>query len=173
MFRPLAAACILALTVLAGCAQGRPSDARIDGLLLLAGDTSDTDLRAWTGQDAGSPIDIPDGTTWVSAGRADVLAVGLADGTLRLSDPIRPDRDPTWESTKATLSTGDEAVAPFAFPVWDPDGGRIATVAGDFDADPRPDAHRSVGGDRGGGRAGPTRRPRAAGLGRTQTSSPS
>jgi hypothetical protein len=135
--RPLAAACLLVMTVLGGCGSEGPSGSRLDGLLLLAGSTRGTDLRAWTDQDAGAPIDVPEGTTWVSAGRADVLALILADGTLRISDPIRPDRDPTWQETTATLSTGDEAVGPFWFPVWDRDGGRLATVAGDFDADPR------------------------------------
>jgi hypothetical protein len=135
--RPLAAACLLAVMVLGGCEPDRQSESRLDGLLVLSGSTRGTELRAWTEQDAGAPIDIPDGTTWVSAGRADVLALALADGSLRISDPIRPDRDPTWETAGATLSTGDEAVGPFWFPVWDPDGGRLATVAGDFDADPR------------------------------------
>jgi hypothetical protein len=135
-FRPLTA-CLLAVMVLGGCEPDRQSESRLDGLLVLSGSTGGTELRAWTEQDAGTPIDIPDGTTWVSAGRADVLALAFADGTLRISDPIRPDRDPTWETVGATLSTGDEAVGPFWFPVWDPDGGRLATVAGDFDADPR------------------------------------
>jgi hypothetical protein len=138
-FRPLAAAsaCLLAMTLLGGCGPDGRSGSRLDGLLLLAGDTSHTDLRAWTRRDAGRPIDIPDGTTWVAAGRADVLVLGLADGTIWISDPIRANRGPTWENAMATLATGAEAVGPFAFPVWDLDGGRVAAVAGDFDADPR------------------------------------
>ncbi len=131
-----AAACLIALALIGGCEPDGSSGSRLDGLLLLAGDTSHTDLRAWSGQDADRPIDIPDGTTWVAAGRVDVLALGLADGTIRISDPIRPDRDPTWTKTEATLASGDAAVGPFAFPVWDPDGGRLAAVAGDFDAEP-------------------------------------
>jgi hypothetical protein len=138
-FRPPAAAfaCLVALTVFGGCAADGPSGSRLDGLLLLAGDTTHTDLRAWSGRDAGRPIDVPDGTTWVTAGRAGVLGLGLANGTLRISDPIRSDRDPTWVEAQAALPTGAQAVGPFAFPVWDPDGGRMAAVAGDFDADPR------------------------------------
>ena len=135
--RPLAAACLLAVMVLGGCGPDRPSESRLDGLLLLAGDTSQTDLRTWTRRDADRPIEIPDGATWVAAGRADVLALGLADGTIAISDPIRANRGPTWEDAMVTLATGAEAVGPFAFPVWDPDGGRVAAVAGDFDADPR------------------------------------
>ena len=138
-FRPLAAAisCVVAVTVLGACETGGPSASNLDGLLLLAGDTSDTDLTAWRGEDAGRPVDIPDGTTWVAAGRADVLAIGLADGTIRISDPIRSDRDPTWTEAEAALESGDEAVGPFAFPAWDLDGGRLAALAGDFDGEPR------------------------------------
>ena len=138
-FRPLAAAisCVVAVTVLGACETGGPSASNLDGLLLLAGDTSDTDLTAWRGEDAGRPVDIPDGTTWVAAGRAGVLAIGLADGTIRISDPIRSDRDPTWTEAEAALESGDEAVGPFAFPAWDLDGGRLAALAGDFDGEPR------------------------------------
>ena len=138
-FRPLAAAiaCVVAVTVLGACEPDGPPASDLDGLLLLAGDTSDTDLRAWRGDDAGRPIDIPDGTTWVAAGRAGVLAIGLADGTIRISDPIRLGPGSDVDGGRAGPESGDEAVGPFAFPAWDRDGGRLAALAGDFDGDPR------------------------------------
>ena len=80
---------------------------------------------------------VPDRTTWMAAGRADVLVVSLADGSLRISDPVRAGDEPSWQTPKATLASGDQAAGPMYFPSWDPEGGRVAALAGALDADPR------------------------------------
>ena len=137
--RSLAAVLVLGILLVAGCVAGGSSPA-LEGLLLLTGDLESTGLQAWfEDTPAGDGVDIvvPDRTTWVAAGRADVLVVSLADGSLRFSDPVRAGDKPDWQPPQATLVTGDQAEGPMYFPSWDPEGGRVAALAGALDADPR------------------------------------
>lgn len=135
-----AGALALAVAVLAAC-SGLPigdGDARVGGLLALAGKPADATLRWWPAgarTDGERVIKTAAGTAWVSAGRGDVLAVGLADGSLRTSTPISTDASPTWRKVKATGADGDAPSGPFYFPSWDPEGGRFAVLSGALDAD--------------------------------------
>jgi hypothetical protein len=127
------------LAVLAGCSVlDGSSDADVGGLLVLAGKPGDAVLRSWppgSGADDDRAVKTADGTTWVAAGRGDVLVGGLVDGSLRTSDPITDDAAPTWRKVKAAGADGDPVDGPFYFPSWDPEGGRFAALAGDLDAD--------------------------------------
>ncbi len=130
------------LVVVAGCAASQSADpADLDGLLVLAGDTTTAHLTAWVGgaaMDAGRGVETPDGAAWVAAGRADVLVAALRDGSLRLSDPARNGGGGLdWRSVKARGESGAVEAGPFYFPTWDPDGGRFAALAGDLDTDPQ------------------------------------
>lgn len=140
--RPLAATAglVLGILLVGGCSTDQVDAPRLDGLLVLAGDTGGANLRMWRGDDpvgGGEPLAVPDGTKWVAAGRADVLVVSLADGTLRISQPIRTGEEPTWTQPDAALDSGDQAAGPVYFPTWDPGGGHLAVLAGDLDVDPR------------------------------------
>ncbi len=140
---PLALVGSLALAVglLGACAQNGASPAAdLGGLLVLAGDPGDAQLRAWApgaAADADRAVKTPTGTAWIAGGRADVLVANLVDGSLRTSDPIDPDEDPTWRKVSAAGADGHQAADPFYFPTWDPEGGRFAALAGDLDAEPR------------------------------------
>lgn len=138
----LACIALAAVLVFAGCTvlTGPAPDADLGGLLVLAGKAGDAKLRSWpagAGADGDRTIKTADGTTWVAAGLGDVLVGGLVDGSLRTSDPITEDATPTWRKVKATGAEGRAVEPPFYFPTWDPDGGRIAALAGDLDVDAR------------------------------------
>jgi hypothetical protein len=130
------------LVVVAGCATDQAADpADLDGLLVLAGDTTSAHLSAWVDgatKDAGRAVETPDGAAWIAVGRANVLVAALGDGSLRLSDPAGDAGGGLdWRAVKARGADGDIAAGPFYFPTWDPDGGRFAALAGDLDTDPR------------------------------------
>ena len=136
---------LLAVSVaaaLGACSLAETSPAaHLEGLLVLAGDTSGATLQTWAADahaDEGRDVATPDGTAWVAAGRADVLVAGLTDGSLD-RDPVDAAGDPdlAWRTVKAAGADGDEVPGPFYFPSWDPEGGRFATLAGDLDAEPR------------------------------------
>jgi hypothetical protein len=134
-------AAAIAGAALGGCAEdGTSPSADLGGLLVLAGAPGDAALRAWA--DGAAPdddraVETPKGTSWVAGGRADVLVADLVNGTLRTSDPVDPDEDPTWRKVSAAGADGKQADGPFYFPSWDPEGGRFAALAGDLDAEPR------------------------------------
>lgn len=132
-------ALLLAVGVV-GCGNDASTDARLGGLLVLAGDTSGGELRAW-GDDPedidGAFIPTPKSTAWVMAGRADVLVAVVGEGSLRISEPLRPDREASWSRPEALGVDGEPAKGPFYFPTWDPEGGRFAALAGDLDAEAR------------------------------------
>lgn len=135
----LAVLALVVLGVSGACSMNSAPAAHLDGLLILAGDTSGGALRLWSGgagPDAGAAVKTTKGTTWVSAGRADVLIAALRNGTLRVSDPLG-DRKPAWREPDAFGADGAAAKGPFYFPTWDPEGGRFAALAGDLDVDPR------------------------------------
>ena len=104
------------------------------GLLALAAGPGGTTLTGWdaTGAD-GTPIKLPQGeTTWISAGRAAVLAATLASGKTSTSDPVHLGKPLAWRPVKAKVPTGETPAGPDYFATWDPEGGRFATLAGDL-----------------------------------------
>lgn len=124
----------------AGCTSDPAPNARLSGLLVLAGDAGGGELRTWGDDPAdvdGAFVATPRATAWVMAGRADVLVAAVGQGSLRISEPLRPDRKANWRRPDAIDATGDEAEGPFYFPTWDPEGGRFAALAGDPDVDAR------------------------------------
>ena len=81
----------------------------------------------------GTPIKLPQGeTTWISAGRAAVLAATLASGKTATSDPVHLGKPLAWRPVKAKVPTGETPAGPDYFATWDPEGGRFATLAGDL-----------------------------------------
>jgi hypothetical protein len=132
----LAAAFVLAgTTSLAGCADSQSSDdAAVAGLIALASSADGTTLAGWdAGSGDGVAITLPKGdATWVGAGRADVLAAVLANGTIATSDPVHLGKPLKWRAIKAVGPTGDAPKGPYYFATWDPGGGRFAMLAGDL-----------------------------------------
>ena len=127
---------MLALTTtLAACADGQSSDeAVVDGLVAFVAGPDRTSLVGWDSRGGdGIAITLPKGdATWVATGRADVLAVVLANGTTATSDPVHLGKALKWRAIKAVGPTGDAPKGPFYFATWDPDGGRYAMLAGDL-----------------------------------------
>ncbi len=120
--------------VVAACSSGQPSAvAAPNGLLALVADPAGTTLVGWddSGDDA-IPITLPKGdTVWVASGRADVLAITLANGTTATSDPVDLGTRLRWRTVKAETTEGVRAKGPDFFATWDAGGGRYATLAGD------------------------------------------
>ncbi len=134
--RARGAALALACFVLVGaCADPEPPPgAAADGLLVLVADAEGTSLVRWEGS-SGEPISVTlpdDDATWISGGRADVLAVTLAGGGTATSDPIRTGRRLKWRTVKAAGPDGKRIEDQQFFATWDPEGGRFATLAGDL-----------------------------------------
>jgi hypothetical protein len=132
-----AALVVACAAILAACSSPKPSaEAVPDGLLALVADADATSLVGWTaGNTKPVAITLPDAdTTWVAAGRADVLAVTLADGKSATSDPVHLGKKLAWRTVKAVVPTGGTPKGPNYFPAWCPDGGRFATLAGDLAA---------------------------------------
>jgi hypothetical protein len=126
---------VVVITMLAACSGSKTSaDVAPDGLLALAADATTTSLVGWdaSGGDA-IPITLPKGEpVWVASGRADVLVLTLAAGGLATSDPLHLGTKLAWRTVKAVGPTGDAPKGPDFFAVWDPQGGRFATLAGDL-----------------------------------------
>jgi len=135
----LGVALLLVGAMVTACASPEPSDdAARDGLLALVAGPDGTSLRGWdraTKADAGIGIDLPDGdTTWISAGRADVLVATLASGRTATSDPVHLGDPLDWRLVAAKGPSGEAVAGPSYFATWDPEGGRYATLAGDLPA---------------------------------------
>jgi hypothetical protein len=110
-----------------------------DGLVALVADAKGTSLLGWDGSGGDAvPITLPVGaTTWVAAGRADVLAATLADGGTATSDPVHLGKRLAWRAVKlagATGTTGGAPKGPIYFAAWDASGGRFATITGDLES---------------------------------------
>lgn len=127
---------LLALTVvaaLAGCEQEREDETLTDGLLVLSGDVGSVRLTVREDDGARSRgIELPDaGTSWVSAGRANVLLAVLVDGRTYVSDPLGED-DPTWRLVEPVTLTDQPPEPPLFYGTWDPPGGAYAQLGADF-----------------------------------------
>ena len=126
---------LVCVAVIAACSDPGPSaDITPDGLIALVADADSTTLMGWDTTGAKPvPIKLPRGdTTWVSSGRADVLAAALANGGTATSDPVHLDTPLGWRSVKAVGPDGTAPQGPDSFVAWDPEGGRFATLAGDL-----------------------------------------
>jgi hypothetical protein len=126
---------VLCAIVITACSNQAETPGTVPaGLLALAAGPGGTTLTGWdaTGAD-GTPIKLPQGeTTWISAGRAAVLAATLASGKTSTSDPVHLGKPLAWRSVKAKVPTGETPAGPDYFATWDPEGGRFATLAGDL-----------------------------------------
>lgn len=129
------ASIVIAVAIVAGCSAAKSSpEVAPEGLIALTAETAATSLVGW---DAGGgeaiPITLPKGEpVWVASGRGDVLVLTLASGGLATSDPLHLGTKLAWRTVKAVGPTGDAPKGPDFFAVWDPQGGRFATLAGDL-----------------------------------------
>ena len=133
--RALGAALVVATMMVGACSSPKGSaDAALDGLIALAADTTRTSLLGWdTRGGDGVAITLPKGdAVWVATGRAGVLAVTFADGGLATSDPVQLGKKLAWRTVKAVGPSGVAPKGPHYFAVWDPQGGRFASLAGDL-----------------------------------------
>jgi len=125
---------ILALTVVAvaaGCEQPAEDATMTDGLLVLSGDVGSVTLRLREGG-RGRRIDLPDpATSWVAAGRTNVLLATLVDGRTYVSGPLGGD-DPEWRLVEPVTLTDLPPVPPLFFGTWDPPGAAYAQLGADF-----------------------------------------
>ena len=121
---------ILALTVVAvsaGCEQPDEDAAMTDGLLVLSGDVGSVTLRVREGG-RGRRIELPDpATSWVAAGRANVLLATLVDGSTYVSGPLGED-NPEWRLVEPVTLTDLPPEPPLFFGTWDPPGGAYAQL---------------------------------------------
>jgi hypothetical protein len=134
--RRLLLVAFLALTVgatLAACEQESEDATLTDGLLVLAGDVGSVRLTVREDDGARSRgIELPDaGTSWVSAGRTNVLLAVLVDGRTYVSDPLGED-DPTWRQVEPVTLTDQPPEPPLFYGTWDPPGGAYAQLGADF-----------------------------------------
>lgn len=119
----------------AACGDDTPdraaAAAATNGLVVLSGEVGAARLTAYDATGAARRLNGPGATTaWISAGRRGTLLATLSDGTLRLSDRIRADRQPGWRR----VPSPDETLPaePLYFGQWAPSGDRFITVASDF-----------------------------------------
>ena len=129
----------LALTVVAATAacDEQPDDAAMtEGLLILSGDVGSVTLTV--GEDDGATsrdIELPDpATSWVSAGRTNVLLATLVDGSTYVSDPL-DDGNPDWRLVEPVTVTDAPPEPTLYFGTWDPPGAAYAQLGADFSSD--------------------------------------
>jgi hypothetical protein len=127
------------MAALVGCAGGTTGDlAALDGLMVLTADAAGgAGLSIWTSDGDGPPSPVPvalpaPATAWVAGGRDGILAATLFDGSLHGSDGVVPGGSLDWRPIDARDLTGDAPPGPAWFVTWDPEGGRLATIAGDL-----------------------------------------
>ena len=111
----------------------RGAAARPEGLLALTGADRPA-LVGWQAADPdGIPVDLPHGdTTWISVGRANVLAATVGDGGLATSDPLHLGKRLVWRFVDAKDASGSAPPDQGFFATWDPGGGIVAELAGDL-----------------------------------------
>ncbi|HEY0443773.1 MAG TPA: hypothetical protein VGC90_06100 [Candidatus Limnocylindrales bacterium] len=139
-------ACLIVLGV-AGCGDDKGSAgasagaeaAATSGLVILAGEVGAATLTAYDAAGSPRPLAMPGTqTAWISAGRRGTLLSTASDGTLRVSNTVRTDRQPTWTRV-AGPDEKPPADAPLYFAEWAPSGDRFAALATSF-GDPTPHA---------------------------------
>ena len=100
---------------------------------MLSGDVGSVRLTVREDDGARSRgIDLPDAaTSWVSAGRTNVLLAVLVDGRTYVSDPLGED-DPTWRLVEPVTLTDLPPEPPLFYGTWDPPGDAYAQLGADF-----------------------------------------
>ncbi len=140
----LAGAIVLAIAACQPEAAG--GEAITDGLLVLAkGDTPTLEvLVARQGSDGAVGVGVPlpgSNATWISAGRAGVLAATMADGRLFASDPMDPGGPAAelaalaWRPADGPAGADPAFEGPGWFATWDPGGRSFAALAGELFGD--------------------------------------
>jgi hypothetical protein len=128
---------IVAALALVGCEpEQEPDDVALtQGLLVLSGDIGDLRLDVRDAESpSGRPVPLPDpATTWVSAGRTNVLLATLIDGRTFVSDPLGAD-DPEWRLVEAVTVDDEPPITPRYYGAWDPPGGAYVQLGGNFAA---------------------------------------
>jgi hypothetical protein len=100
-------ALVLVAGASAGCERQKDDGTLANGLLILSGEIGGMKLRVLEeGDPGGRAIALPDSTTtWVAAGRTNVLVAVLVDGRTFVSGPLG-DEDPDWRLVEA-VTTAD------------------------------------------------------------------
>jgi hypothetical protein len=133
--RRTAATAVLVLSAMTlGACEPEPDDtAMTEGLLLLSGEVGDVTLEVRDSDDpTGRDIELPDpATTWVSAGRTNVLLATLVDGRTFVSNPLGDD-EPEWRLVEALTVDDRPPDPPLYFGAWDPPGGAYVQLGADF-----------------------------------------
>ena len=81
----------------------------------------------------GIPVDLPHGdTTWISVGRANVLAATVAHGGLATSVPLHLGKWLVWRFVDAVDAGVSAPPDRGFFATWDPGGGIVAELVGDL-----------------------------------------
>jgi hypothetical protein len=123
--------CLAVVAVGAGCEEPPEDAAMTDGLLVLSGDVGSVTLRVREGG-RGRRIELPDpATSWVAAGRTNVLLATLVDGRTYVSNPLG-DEDPEWRLVEPVTLTDQPPEPPLFFGTWDPPGAAYAQLGSDF-----------------------------------------
>ena len=136
---PGGAAVLVALALvaaaLAGCAEERDDASLTRGLLILSGDVGDVSLTVREGPATrGRAIALPDpATSWVSAGRTNVLLATLVDGRTFVSSSLGAD-EPAWRLVESVTIDDVPPEPPLYYGAWDPPGGAYAQLGADFAA---------------------------------------
>ena len=123
--------------ILVACDADGEQDARLDGLLVMSGDVGAVRLTVRHDARARSRrVDLPDpATSWISAGRANVLMATLIDGRTFVSDPVGERGQPGWRPVEPVGVDDLPIDGPLYFGAWDPPGGAYALLASDFSED--------------------------------------
>jgi hypothetical protein len=125
---------LAASLLLLGCDGEPDADPQTDGLLIVSGELGAVELVVRDSHDpAGRVVELPDpATSWISAGRANVLMTTLIDGRTFVSDPLDEKADPGWRSVEAVGVDDRPVEGPLYFGTWDPAGGAFAMLGSDF-----------------------------------------
>jgi hypothetical protein len=127
------AALVLVAGASVGCEPQEDDGTLANGLLILSGEIGGMKLRVLEeGDPGGRAIALPDSTTtWVAAGRTNVLVATLVDGRTFVSGPLG-DEDPDWRLVEAVTTADVPPEPPLYFGTWDPQGGAYAQLGTDF-----------------------------------------
>jgi hypothetical protein len=126
---------ILAASLLLVSCDGEPdASPQTGGLLIVSGELGAVELVVRDSHDpTGRVVELPDpATSWVSAGRANVLMTTLIDGRTFVSDPLDDDVDPGWRPVEAVGVDDRPVEGPLYFGAWDPAGGAFVLLGSDF-----------------------------------------
>ncbi len=135
--RPLLALLLLVLVAASAACEPEsdPDDATLThGLFIMSGEVGSVTLRVRDESDPGGrTVALPEpATTWVSAGRTNVLLATLIDGRTFVSDPLDQD-EPEWRLVEAVTVDDVPPAPPLYYGTWDPPGGAYAQLGAEPD----------------------------------------